>query len=55
MLKGNDKLSEIVSRNEGSDLRQRYWLRICSGGYSLVSKEWNVNGEKVTIALKSSK
>ena len=52
-LAGNDKLMDIVRRNE--DFLRRIVLadKVAYGTMEGFSKEWNINGEKVTLAVSS--
>ncbi|MCR5222669.1 MAG: isoleucine--tRNA ligase [Lachnospiraceae bacterium] len=51
-LNGNEKLSGIVKKNEDAIAQKVLADGITSGSTYGISKEWNVNGEKVTISLQ---
>ncbi len=51
-LNGNEKLSAIVGRNEKMIAEKVLADTLVSGTDYEISKEWNVNGEKVTISLQ---
>jgi len=48
---GNDKISDIVNRNKDAIAGKVLADTVESAVYE-ISKEWNVNGEKVTISVK---
>ena len=51
-LNGNDRLSEIAAKNKDTICGKVLAEDIVSGRELSVSKEWNVNGEKVTISIE---
>ena len=51
-LNGNDRLSEIAAKNKDAICGKVLAEDIVSGRELSVSKEWNVNGEKVTISIE---
>ena len=51
-LTGNDKLSEVVKKNEEALKKVTLADAVVYGTMDGFSKEWDVNGEKVTIAVK---
>ncbi len=50
-LNGNDKLAAIVAKNEGAIAGKVLADAMTSGESYDVSKDWDVNGEKVTISI----
>jgi len=53
-LNGNDKLAKIAADNEESISTKVLADEMTTGASFEVSKEWNVNGEKVTIAIEKN-
>jgi len=53
-LNGNEKLGEIASRNEETISGKVLALELVSGKEFAVSREWDVNGEKVVISLEKA-
>ncbi|MBQ7919576.1 MAG: isoleucine--tRNA ligase [Lachnospiraceae bacterium] len=53
-LNGNDKLAAIVAKNEGAIAGKVLADVMTTGESYSVSKEWDVNGEKVTIAIEKN-
>ena len=53
-LNGNEKLSAIAGRNEKTISEKVLADTLTSGTDYSIAKEWNVNGEKVTISLQKS-
>ena len=51
-LNGNDKLDAVADANRASICAKVLADELTSGTEYAVSKEWNVNGEKVTIAME---
>ena len=51
-LNGNDKLLGIVKKNEEQISTKLLADEIASGKDFAFSKEWDINGEKVTISLE---
>ena len=51
-INGNEKLSEIVDRNKAAISEKVLAERIVKDGEAATLKEWNVNGEKVTIGIE---
>jgi isoleucyl-tRNA synthetase len=51
-LNGNDKVAGIVKKNEDTVAGKVLAERITENETFAVSKEWNVNGEKVTISIE---
>ena len=51
-ITGNQKITEIVRRNENSIAGKVLADEISEEGSFAVEKEWNVNGENVTISLE---
>mgnify|MGYP002673878653 FL=1 len=51
-LNGNDRLSEIAAKNKEAICGKVLAEDIVSGRELSVSKEWNVNGEKVAISIE---
>ena len=51
-LSGNDKVAGIVEKNKDMIAGKVLAESITAGETLAVSKEWNVNGEKVTIAIE---
>jgi isoleucyl-tRNA synthetase len=51
-LNGNDKVAGIVAKNEAVVAGKVLAERITENETFAVSKEWNVNGEKVTISIE---
>ena len=51
-LSGNDKVAGIVEKNKDMIAGKVLAESITAGEKLAVSKEWNVNGEKVTIAIE---
>lgn len=51
-VNGNGKLSAIAARNKDSISGKVLAEELTSGADFAVAKEWNVNGEKVTIAVE---
>ena len=51
-LNGNDKIAGIVRANESSIAGKVLADTIVTGEMDGISKEWNVNGENVTIGVK---
>ena len=51
-LNGNDKVAQIAARNESMIAGKVLAESIGTGEELAVSKEWNVNGETVTIAIQ---
>ena len=51
-LNGNDRLSEIAAKNKDAICGKVLAEDIVSGRELSVSKEWNVNGEKVAISIE---
>ncbi len=49
---GNEKLSEIVEKNRDAISEKVLAERIVKDGETAVMKEWNVNGEKVTLGIE---
>ncbi len=53
-LSGNDKIADIVMKNKEAIATKVLADDIVTGESFEISKEWNVNGEKVTIAVKKN-
>ncbi len=53
-LNGNDKLASIVAKNEGAIAGKVLADVMTTGESYSVSKEWDVNGEKVTISMEKN-
>ena len=53
-LSGNDKIADIVMKNKEQIATKVLADDIVTGEAFEISKEWNVNGEKVTIAVKKN-
>ena len=51
-LAGNDKLADIVKKNEETLKKVTLADSVVYGTAEGFSKEWDVNGEKVTITVK---
>lgn len=51
-LNGNEKLSAIAQRNAAAITDKVLADELTSGKELAVEKEWDVNGEKVTIAVE---
>ena len=51
-LAGNEKLAEIVKKNRDAIAAKVLADEILTDTSLAVSKEWNVNGEKVTIGVE---
>ena len=51
-LNGNDKIASIVKANESSIAGKVLADSVVTGEMDGISKEWNVNGENVTIGVK---
>ena len=51
-INGNDKLSEIADKNSDAICGKVLADELTAGAAFAVSKEWNVNGENVTIAIE---
>ena len=51
-LAGNDKLADIVKKNEETLKKVTLADSVVYGTTEGFSKEWDVNGEKVTITVK---
>lgn len=49
---GNDKLAELVNRNEAQIKRVVLADGIITGSMAGFSKEWDINGEKVTLGVE---
>ena len=54
-LNGNDKIASIVKANESSIAGKVLADSVVTGEMDGISKEWNVNGENVTIGVKKIK
>ena len=53
-VSGNDKLGKIVMDNKASIATKVLADEITTEGQFAISKEWTVNGEKVTISLEKA-
>ena len=53
-LMGNDKIADIVMKNKDAIATKVLADDIVIGEKFDIAKEWNVNGEKVTIAVKKN-
>ena len=53
-VSGNDKLGKIVMDNKDSIATKVLADEITTEGQFAISKEWTVNGEKVTISLEKA-
>jgi len=51
-VNGNDKLTEITEKNKNAIAAKVLADELTSGKEYAISKEWNVNGEKVTISVE---
>ena len=51
-INGNEKLSEIAGKNKEAICGKVLADELTSGSAFAVAKEWNVNGENVTIAVE---
>ncbi len=51
-INGNEKVAQIAARNEGMIAGKVLAEAIVTEEELTVSKEWNVNGEKVTIGVE---
>ncbi len=49
---GNDTVIGIAERNKAEILDETLGVELISGGALKFSKEWNINGEKVTISVE---
>ncbi|MBR6381909.1 MAG: isoleucine--tRNA ligase, partial [Lachnospiraceae bacterium] len=54
-LNGNEKLSQIAKRNEAAIAGKVLAEELSEGRTYAVTKEWNVNGENVTISIEQMK
>ncbi len=53
-LSGNDKIADIVMKNKDAIATKVLADDIVTGTAFDIAKEWNVNGEKVTISVKKN-
>ena len=51
-INGNAKISDIVAKNQAAIAGKVLADSITSGDELAIAKEWNVNGETVTIAVE---
>ena len=51
---GNDKIAELISKNEDTVKNDVLATEIITGKIEGYSKEWNINGENVTIGVKKN-
>ena len=51
-LNGNDKLSAIAQKNSDAIVGKVLADEFTSGKTFAIAKEWDVNGEKVTVAVE---
>ena len=51
---GNDKIAELISKNEDTVKNDVLATEIVTGKIDGYSKEWNINGENVTFAVKKN-
>ena len=49
---GNDKVADIAAKNERTIAGKVLAESIAAGGELSISREWDVNGEKVTISIE---
>ena len=52
---GNDKIAELISKNEDTVKNDVLATEIVTGKIEGYSKEWNINGENVTFGVKKNK
>ncbi|MEA5004157.1 MAG: DUF5915 domain-containing protein, partial [Christensenella sp.] len=53
-LKDNDKIADVVQNNEDQILSEVLALGVHYGSVDGYEKEWNINGEKVTLGVKKA-
>ena len=51
-MNGNAKVAQIVNANSGAMSEKVLANEILTDAELTIAKEWNVNGEKVTIAIE---
>ena len=51
---GNDKIAELISKNEDTVKNDVLATEIITGKIEGYSKEWNINGENVTFGVKKN-
>ena len=51
---GNEVIAEIAKRNSAEILEETLGVELLSGTLEF-SKEWNINGEKVTVSVEKVK
>ena len=51
---GNDKIAELISKNEDTVKNDVLATEIVTGKIEGYSKEWNINGENVTFGVKKN-
>lgn len=51
---GNDKIAELISKNEDTVKNDVLAMEIVTGKIEGYSKEWNINGENVTFGVKKN-
>ena len=51
---GNDKIAELISKNEDTVKNDVLATEIVTGKIDGYSKEWNINGENVTFGVKKN-
>lgn len=52
--KGNDKVIDIINRNKDSIFNDVLAKDVVTGQTSGYEKEWDINGEKVTLAVEKN-
>ncbi len=51
-ISGNERIAEIVEKNQGAIQEKVLANAVVKGQQASISKEWNVNGENVTIGVE---
>ena len=51
-IDGNDKLSEIIKKNESAIAGKVLANEVIYGAKNDLSKEWNINGEKISLGVE---
>lgn len=50
----NEKVNELISKNESTVMNDVLATGIVAGEAAGFTKEWNINGEKVTLGVKKN-
>ena len=53
-VKDNDKVADILARNKEEVMSDVLATDVVTGSVDGYSKEWNLNGEKVVLAVKKN-